>query len=85
MSNKHLSILASKLQGHARFRNFDGADGDLKRDLLAASHVLDSQSVEVYKKTDGEMIKDARGKVRFLTLRERLARWLLKGETEIRP
>ena len=33
----------------------------------------------------GQLIINARGKSRFMTLRERIAYWLLKQSTEIQP
>lgn len=53
--------------------------------LREASHALDSASIRVHRKRDGWLIINARGKSRFMTLRERIAYWLLKQSTEIQP
>jgi len=85
--SKHLSELASKCQGVARCLTYndDTPQSDAKKTLLAASHALDGESIRVHKKRDGLLIVNARGKSRFLTIRERLAVWLLRGKTEVRP
>lgn len=46
----------------------------LKRTLEAAAHCLDTHAVHVNKERHGLLIKNARGKYRFLTWRERIAR-----------
>jgi len=81
------SKLASKCQGAARCISFDStvAGGGLKHLLLEASHALDSHAVRVHRKRDGLLLVNARGKSRFMTLRERIAYWLLGNTTEIRP
>jgi|TARA_X000001388_G_scaffold3203_2_gene2302 hypothetical protein len=86
-SNHYLSELASKCQGVARCLTFndDEHQAAAKHLLLEASHALDSQSIRAHKKRDGLLIISARGKCRFMTLRERIAFWLLRGNTEIRP
>jgi len=85
--SKRLSELASKCQGVARCLSFNDDDHQAaaKHALLAASHALDGQSIRIHKKRDGLLIVNARGKCRFLTIRERLAVWLLRGKTEVRP
>ena len=50
-----------------------------------ALDALDSASIRVHRKRDGRLIINARGKSRFMTLRERIAYWLLKQSTEIQP
>jgi len=86
-SNHYLSELASKCQGVARCLTFndDEHQAAAKNTLLAASHALDGESIRVHKKRDGLLIINARGKCRFMTLRERIAFWLLRGKTEVRP
>ena len=42
-------------------------------------------SIRVHRKRDGLLMVNARGKSRFMTLRERIAYWLLGNTTEIRP
>ena len=83
----HDSKLASKCQGVARCLTFndDEHQAAAKRTLLEASQILDSHAIRVHSKRDGLLIINARGKSRFMTLRERLAMWLLRGNLEIRP
>ena len=87
MSHNHLSDLASKCQGvaHCLTYNDDKHQSDAKQLLIEAAHALDGQSIRMHKKRDGLLIINARGKCRFLTLRERFAVWILRGNTEIRP
>jgi hypothetical protein len=81
------SVLASKCQGIAKCLtyNADEHQAAAKHVLLEASHILDSHAVRAHRKRDGLLIINARGKSRFMTLRERLAMWLLRGKLEIRP
>lgn len=81
------SALASKCQGIAQCLtyNADEHQAAAKHVLLEASHILDSHAVRVHSKRDGLLIINARGKSRFMTTRERLAMWLLRGKLEIRP
>jgi len=81
------SKLASKCQGAAQCLSYNGPkhEAEAKHVLHEASHVLDGHAVRVHQKRDGLLIINARGKSRFMTWRERLARWLLKGALEIRP
>lgn len=83
----YTSELATKCQEAARRLTYNEGDSEAtaKHLLLEASHALDSHSVSVHQKTDGPMLINARGKVRFMTLRERVACWLLGGNLEIRP
>ena len=87
---EYLSKLASKMQGIAMCIS-DGAriqyecPEDMKSSLLEASHALDSNAIRVHKKRDGILMITARGHSRFMTFREKVAFWLLKGKTEIRP
>lgn len=87
MSEKYLSKLASQCQALAK--NLSYNDGRLiasvKHSLIEASHALDGNSVSIHVKPKGILIINARGKFRFLTMRERIALWLLHGKTEIRP
>lgn len=91
MHNEHgtyESKLASRLQSYADTLSFDELDGGEfcpKRTVLQASHALDQCNVSVYRKKDGVVIRNARGKFRYLTWRERLAYWLLDEVPEIRP
>lgn len=81
------SELASQCQGVAKCLTYndDEHQAAAKHVLLEASHRLDSHAVRVHRKKDGLLIINARGKSRFMTLRERLAMWLLRGKLEIRP
>lgn len=85
--NESQADLALKCQGAARCLTYNDTakEASAKHLLLAASHALDSHSIRVHKKRDGLLIINARGKSRFMTVRERLAYWLLGGATEIRP
>ena len=65
--------------------NDDKHQSAAKHTLLEASHMLDQHAVRVHRKRDGLLIVNARGKSRYMTLRERLAMWLLRGKLEIRP
>lgn len=67
------------------YNDHDKDRPSLKHVLQDASHCLDWHAVKVHKKKDGLLIINARGKSRFMTKRERFARWLLKGKLEIRP
>lgn len=81
------SKLASKCQGVAGCLSYNGPkhEAEAKHVLHEASHMLDSHSVTVHRNIDGPLLVNARGKSRFMTWRERLARWLLSGALEIRP
>jgi hypothetical protein len=91
MNNGHgtyESKIASRLQSYADTLSFDKLDGGEfcpKRIVLQAAHTLDSHAVDIYRKADGVCIRNARGKFRYLTWRERLAYWLLGDKPEIRP
>lgn len=60
-------------------------ESDLKHTLKEAAHALDSHSVRIEREGACIEVVNARGKARQLTIRERLARWLLRGNMEIRP
>ena len=81
------SKLASKCQGAARCLTYndDERQAAAKHTLLAAAHTLDQHAIRIHRKKDGFLIINARGKARYMTLRERLAVWLLRGKLEIRP
>lgn len=81
------SVLASKCQSIAKCLTYNADDHQAaaKHVLLETSHILDSHAIRLHRKRDGLLIINARGKSRFMTLRERLAMWLLRGKLEIRP
>lgn len=91
MNNEHgtyESKLASRLQAYADTLSFDKLDGGEfcpKRTALQAAHALDQCSISIYRKKGGVVIRNARGKLRYLTWRERFAYWLLGDKPEIRP
>lgn len=84
---RYESELASKCQGVARCLTYNEGEHEAaaKHVLIEASHMLDGHACRVHHKSDGLLIINARGKSRFMTLRERLAMWLLRGKLEIRP
>ena len=86
-SRQYLSDLASKCQGVAQCISYNAGthEAQAKHTLLEASHALDNHAVRVHSKRDGLLIVNARGKSRFMTMRERIAYWLLGNTTEIRP
>lgn len=83
----YASKLALQCQGAARCLSYNGsaAEGSAKHLLLEASHALDGHAIRVHRKRDGLLMVNARGKSRFMNLRERIAYWLLDNTTEIRP
>ena len=85
--HQYTSDLASKCQGVARCISYNASthEAQAKHTLLEASHALDVHSIRVHRKRDGLLMVNARGKSRFMTLRERIAYWLLGNTTEIRP
>ena len=85
--DQYASSLASQCQGAARCLSYNNsaAEGSAKHLLLEASHAIDSHVIRVHRKSDGLLIVNARGKSRFMTMRERIAYWLLGNTTEIRP
>lgn len=80
------SNLASKCQSIAANLTYNDKEIEAaaKHALLEASHALDSSAIKVHKKRDGLLIINARGKSRYMTMRERMA-YLLLGDTEINP
>ena len=85
--HQYTSDLASKCQGVARCISYNASthEAQAKHTLLEASHALDVHSIRVHRKRDGLLMVNARGKSRFMTLRERIAYCLLGNTTEIRP
>lgn len=81
------SKLASQCQDVARCLTYndDEHQAAAKHTLLEASHMLDQHAIRVHRKADGLLIVNARGKCRYMTWRERIAYWLLRGKLEIRP
>lgn len=82
---EHYRDIASRCQSVAGTLGYDGPEDKAKRSLKAASYALDSNAVWARKEDGRWVVRDARGHTRYITLRERLARWLLKGALEIRP
>lgn len=80
------SRMADKCQGVAYCLSYnDGIQGDAKQMLHEAAHFFDANSVKVTKKKDGLLMRDARGRTRYMSIRERLAYWLLGKRLSIRP
>lgn len=81
----HDSKLASQCQGVASCLSYNAAhnEGEAKHTLIEASHRLDYHACRVGR--DGATVINARGKSRLMTIRERLAVWLLGGKLEVRP
>lgn len=84
---RHASELADRCAGLARGLSYneDSTQSTMKHTLRECSYFIDSQIVRLHKKRDGVLAINARGKSRFLTWRERIALWLLRGKLEIRP
>lgn len=74
------SKLASQCQGVASCLSYNGHrnEGEAKHTLIEAAMILDKHAVRTHKKKDGLLIINARGKSRFMTIRERIAMWLLR-------
>lgn len=84
--NDYASKMADKCQGIAHCLSYnERREGDAKHMLLEAAHFFYSNSIHVYKKDDGMLMVNARGKSRYMTYKERVAMWLLGGKMEIRP
>ena len=79
--------LANKARGLASCMSYDDPvhGGGAKHLLRECAHRLDTTHVRVHRKRDGLLMINGLGKSRYMTLRERLARWLLDGKMEIRP
>lgn len=84
---QHESKLADQCKGIASCLSYNNErnEGEAKHALIEASMILNNHSVRVHRKADGLLIINARGKSRYMTWRERLACWILKGKLEIRP
>jgi hypothetical protein len=84
---KHASILADRCAGLARCLTYnkDETQSTIKHTLRECSYFIDSQVCRTNKNSGGVRILNARGKSRFMTWRERVAMFLLKGKLEIRP
>ena len=82
---RHASELADRCSGLARnlAYNDDKQQSTIKHTLRECSYFIDSQVCRVG--GNGATLINARGKSRRMTLRERAARWLLRGKLEIRP
>jgi len=87
MDKQYESKLASQCQGVARCLSYNNShqEGEAKHTLIEAASALDKHSVRTHRKNDGILIINARGKSRYMTWRERLSMWLLRGKLEIRP
>lgn len=84
-SNHHVSDLASWLHGKARTLSYNDENGPLKHKLHEASHALDTSCVSVIRKGTRLFVRNARGKQRRMTIRERIAYIVLGKRTDIRP
>lgn len=79
--------LVGWLRNHANGLSYLGPNGVLKQQLHEAAALIEEDDVHVEIIGHDVCICSARGPkhTRVLTWRERLAMWLLRGETEIRP
>ena len=79
------SELTDKARGVARTLTYndDTPQAAAKHTLLELAHRLDVQDVRLHRKAFWVLARTALGRSRYLTLRERLACWLLRG-TSIR-
>ena len=86
-TREYRANLASDCQNAAHNLTYNDrpVEAKAKHTLLEASHALDSCAIRVHKKREGLLLLNARGKSRFMTLKERIAYWLLDGNTEIKP
>ena len=83
---KHASLLADRCAGIARTLSYnEGSESVIKHTLRECSYFIDSQCITTIRNRDGLILRTARGHERYATIRERLAIWLLRGKTEIRP
>lgn len=80
----HVATACQSLAARLSY-NESPLESELKNALKEAAHVLDSHSVRLRRAGAHVEVVNARGKVRQLTIRERLARRLLRGGMEIRP
>jgi len=86
---RHADELVSWLRNHAAGLSYLGANSVLKQQLHEAASAIEGLEVKVEQDARGKWVigrMSPQGWLwRFLTWRERLALWLLHGETEIRP
>lgn len=75
------SELTAKARGVARTLTYndDTPQAQAKHVLLELAHRLDTANIRLHSKSDGVLAVTALGSSRVLTLRERLACWLLGG------
>lgn len=86
MNVRYSSALADRCRGIARTLTYnEEPQGSIKHTLHECSHFIDSSNVCLIRNRDGLILRNGRGKERYATFRERLAIWLLRGNTEIRP
>lgn len=83
--SRHLTELAKALREHAAPLGYLSGQGVLKQQLYQAADELEKQAVTVTRDGDGKHVVAGAFAVRVLTRRERLALWLLRGKTEVRP
>ena len=81
------SKLANQCQGIASCLSYNAPhyEGEAKHTLIEAAHRLDWHTCYAKHSKNGFVVANARGKFRKLTMRERLAIWLLRGKLEVRP
>lgn len=75
------SELTDKARGIARTLTYndDTPQAQAKHMLLEMAHRLDTANIRLHRKVGGVLACTALGKSRFLTVRERVACWLLGG------
>lgn len=84
---RHARDLVIWMRNYANGLSYLGSNGMLKQQLYEAASLIEEDDVHVEIIGHDVCICSARGPThsRVLTWRERLAMWLLRGETEIRP
>lgn len=83
---RHETELVSWLRNHAAGLSYLGSNSVLKQQLHEAAGAIEGSQVMVAKLGWNHVGISAPGhNWRRLTWRERLALWLLRGETEVRP
>lgn len=81
-----MNELANRCAGIARTLTYnEEPQGTIKHTLRECSHFIDCNNVRLIRNRDGVILRNGRGKERYATLRERVAIWLLRGRTEVRP
>lgn len=60
-------------------------EGEIKHTMIEAGTLLAKHACRVFKGNHGVLVINCNGKSRKLTIRERIALWLLNGNLEIRP